>query len=102
MAEKKIDLKAFPATEEGIAEYARIIGDYKLKLEKYKADLLLYWVGNGRNEFEKTYNVMVRKIQDQIDYTWTVYEELLKSHERFIQADVDAAKAMDGIGLEGK
>jgi len=62
-------------------------------INKYKADIVDNWVGDGRDQFEKSYRVLLRKLKDGIDITWDVYENLIKSEGDLIQADVDAAKA---------
>lgn len=89
----KIDTSHFPEALENIKAMANAMEDIVDNLNDRKADLIENWVGKGRNQFEKSYKVILRKIQDGTDITWDVYENLIEAQGRLIQADVDAAKA---------
>lgn len=89
----KIDTSHFIDAYASIKEMAKSMETVVDNLNNYKADIIENWVGAGRNQFEKSYKVILRKIQDGTDITWDVYENLIKAEERLIQADVDAAKA---------
>lgn len=95
MADKNahIDTSNFPDALESIKTMAKEMEDIVDNLNGYKEKLLKNWVGKGRNQFEKTYKVMLRKLEDGRDVTWDMYEDLISAQEELIQADVDIAKA---------
>lgn len=95
MADKNahIDTSNFPDALESIKTMAKEMEDIVDNLNGYKETLLKNWVGKGRNQFEKTYKVMLRKLEDGRDVTWDMYEDLISAQEELIQADVDIAKA---------
>ncbi len=90
---QKIDTSHFPEALESIKAMANAMQDIVDNLNDRKADLIEKWVGKGRNQFEKSYKVILRKIEDGTDITWDIYENLIEAQGRLIQADVDAAKA---------
>ena len=77
-----------------IEKMAKSMEDLGDTLNDYKADLLVNWVGKGRNQFEKSYKVMKRKLDDGRDITWDMYEDLVSSQETLIQNDVDVANGI--------
>lgn len=89
----KIDTSNFPEALRSIETMAKSMETVVDNLNDYKAEIIANWVGKGRNQFEKSYNVLLRKLKDGTDITWDVYENLIKAQEELIQADVDAAKA---------
>lgn len=89
----KVDTSNFPEALSSIETMAKSMGELVDNLNDYKADILENWVGKGRNQFEKTYKMVVRKLKDGRDITWDVYENLIAAQQEFIQADIDAAKA---------
>lgn len=91
---RSVDTSHFAEAEQCLYDIAKLLGDFKLELDKVKLDMIYPWIGKGRNEFEKSYRVMVRKLDDQVDYTWELYETMLSSHEKFYLNDVETAKAM--------
>ena len=48
------------------------------------------WVGDGRNEFESQYNLLIRKVDDFGDTLLEIYEALVK-------AEADYGTADDGL-----
>lgn len=90
----RIDTSNFPDALQSIQNMAKAMEGITLNLDYYKADLISNWVGDGRNQFEKTYNIMVRKLKDGTDVTWDMYEKLVSFQETLIQSDVDTAKGI--------
>lgn len=95
MADKNahIDTSNFPDALESIKTMAKEMEDIVDNLNGNKELLLKNWVGKGRDQFEKTYKIMLRKLEDGRDVTWDMYEDLISAQEELIQADVDIAKA---------
>ena len=89
-----IDTTNFPDAIKAIEKMAKSMEDLGDTLNDYKADLLVNWVGKGRNQFEKSYKVMKRKLDDGRDITWDMYEDLVSSQETLIQNDVDVANGI--------
>lgn len=90
----QVDTSNFPDALKSIETMAKSMEGIVDDLNDYKANLTRNWVGEGRNEFEKSYKIMIQKLQDGADITWDVYENLIKSQEELIQADIDAAKGI--------
>lgn len=95
--EFKLNTDAIANVEVSIKNLVDELKDLKKDVDDYKANMLMDWVGEGRNEFEKTYNLISRKFIDQIDCAWDLYEELITAHEAYIQTDVDLAKTEEGV-----
>ena len=95
MADKSayINTSNFPDALESIKTMAKEMEEIVDNLNGYKENLLKNWVGKGRNQFERTYKVMLRKLEDGRDVTWDMYEDLISAQEELIQTDVDIAKA---------
>lgn len=89
----KVDTSHFADAYTSIETMANSMKDVVDNLNDYKADIIENWVGKGRNQFEKSYKVLLRKMKDGTDITWDIYENLLKAEGELIQADIDAAKA---------
>lgn len=97
MSDFELDTKSMSATAEQCKQLAEKMRDLRSDLEHVKNDLLSSWAGYGRNEFEKQYRLLNQQFSDIIDDTWDMYEKIIASEESYIQADVDAAKAIDGV-----
>lgn len=95
MADKSahINTSNFPDALESIKTMAKEMEEIVDNLNGYKENLLKNWFGKGRNQFERTYKVMLRKLEDGRDVTWDMYEDLISAQEELIQTDVDIAKA---------
>ena len=89
----KVDTSHFADAYTSIETMANSMKDVVDNLNDYKADIIDNWVGKGRNQFEKSYKVLLRNMKDGTDITWDIYENLLKAEGELIQADIDAAKA---------
>lgn len=86
----------FPVAIESIKTMANSMEDLVQSMDLYKAQIIKNWVGEGRNEFEKMYTVIRRKLKDGTDVTWDMHELLMAASEKLIQTDIDTAKAIDG------
>ena len=95
--EFKLNTDAIANVEVSVQKLVDQLENLKKNVDDYKANMLKDWVGEGRNEFEKTYNIISRKFTDQIDCAWDLYEELITAHEAYIQTDVDLAKTEEGV-----
>ena len=69
--------------------------------QKRQKFLLKLWAGKGRNEFEKKYKIFEQQVADIKNGLWDLYEDIVAAEEGYIQADTDAAKAMDGVSEGG-
>lgn len=90
----KIDTSNFPDALKAIETMARAMEGIVDTMDNYKAALLVNWVGKGRNQFEKSYKVMRRKLSDGSKMTWDVYEDLISAEKTLIQNDVDVANGI--------
>ena len=90
---QKIDTSNFPAALDSIKNMAKSMENVVNSLNDYKGEIISSWVGKGRDQFEKSYHIMQRKLKDGSDMTWDIYENLIQAQTELIQADVDAAKA---------
>lgn len=90
----KIDTTNFPQAIKAIEKMAKSMRDLVDSVADYKTAILKNWVGDGRNQFEKTYTYVHRKLNDGCESTWDVYENLLSAEERLIQNDVDVANGI--------
>ena len=95
--EFKLNTDAIANVEVSVQKVVDQLENLKKNVDAYKANMLQDWVGEGRNEFEKTYNIISRKFTDQIDCAWDLYEELITAHEAYIQTDVNSAKTEEGV-----
>lgn len=89
-----IDTSNFPDAIKSIETMAKAMEKVVSTMDDYKAQLLENWVGKGRNQFEKSYRIMRRKLSDGTDITWDMYEDLISSQETLIQNDVDVANGI--------
>lgn len=89
-----IDTSNFPDAIKSIETMAKAMEELVTNMDDYKALLLENWVGKGRNQFEKSYRIMRRKLSDGSSLTWDMYEDLISSQETLIQNDVDVANGI--------
>ncbi len=89
-----IDTTNFPDAIKSIETMAKAMEDIVTTLDDYKAFLLENWVGKGRNQFEKSYHIIKRKLLDESDITWDMYEKLVSSEEVLLQNDIDVANGI--------
>ena len=82
-AAKKIDTN--------IVKYQEIIRN----VNKVSNDLISSWRGEGRNEFEKDYNVIYRQMEDINDIMLDLYNALVDSDASYVQGDENIAKSLN-------
>ena len=75
---------------------AEKMGELKNDMDGLKSNLMFTWAGKGRNTFEKKYRLLSQQFGDLKDDLFEISESLLEIQEKYIQADTDAAKALDG------
>ena len=89
-----VDTSNFPDAISTIETMAKTMETLVSTMDDYKADLLKNWVGKGRNQFEKSYKIIRRKLSDGTDITWDMYEDLISAQGTLIQNDVDVANGI--------
>lgn len=89
-----VDTSNFPDALAAIEKMAGIMRDLVSDMDDYKAAILENWVGEGRDQFEKSYRVMRRELSDGTEMTWDMYEKLISAQETLIQNDVDVANGI--------
>lgn len=89
-----VDTKNFPNAIKAIETMAKEMEDVVSTMDDYKGLLLENWVGKGRNQFENSYRIIRRKLNDGADMTWDFYEDLVSAEETFIQNDIDVANGI--------
>lgn len=91
-----LDTSNFDAVIEKARKLADKMATLKNEMDGQKSNLLFSWAGNGRNTFEKKYRLFSQQFGDLKDDLYEIAESLLEIEEKYIQADTDAAKALDG------
>ncbi len=89
-----VDTSNFPDAIKAIETMAKSLESILSTMDDCKALLLQNWVGKGRNQFEKSYRIIRRKLKDGNDITWDMYENLISAEETLIQNDVDVANGI--------
>ena len=89
-----IDTANFPDAIKCIETMAKAMDDIVVALDDYKDILLENWIGEGRNQFETTYQIIKRKLLDGSDITWDMHDSLISAHETLIQNDIDVANGI--------
>lgn len=97
----KLDTSAFTKSAEAAKNLAETLEGAIAKADKAINDLYDVWAGKGRNEFEKKYKIFEQQVADIKNGLWDLYEDIVAAEEGYIQADTDAAKAMDGVSEGG-
>ncbi len=64
------------------------------ELRKQKTALAFSWKGTGCDTFEIQFRLLIRQLADVTDNLWDKGEEILEAEQAYIQADVDASKAI--------
>lgn len=67
-----------------------IVESYKnlnLEVAKITGTIQENWVGEGRNEFESQYNLLIRKIDDFGDTLLDIYEALVQAEAEYETSD---------------
>ena len=91
-----LDTSNFDAVIEKARTLADKLATLRNEMDGLKSNLMFSWAGNGRNTFEKKYRLFSQQFGDLKDDLFEIAESLLEIEEKYIQADTDAAKALDG------
>lgn len=91
-----LDTSNFDAVIEKARTLADKMATLRNEMDGLKSNLMFSWAGNGRNTFEKKYRLFSQQFGDLKDDLFEIAESLLEIEEKYIQADTDAAKALDG------
>ena len=92
-----LDTSSFADSAKAAKKLAETLEDAIADADKAINSLYDIWVGKGRNEFEKKYKIFEQQVADIKNGLWDLYEDIVAAEEAYIQADTDAAKAMDGV-----
>lgn len=93
----KLDTGSFDELIEKSAQLSERMGELKNELDGMKNQLMFTWAGQGRNTFEKKYRLISQQFGDLRDDLRQISEDIYTFAEEYMQADVDAAKALDGV-----
>ena len=91
-----LDTSNFDAVIEKARRLAGEMANLRNEMDSLKSELMFSWAGNGRNTFEKKYRLFSQQFGDLKDDLYEIAESLLEIEEKYIQADTNAAKALDG------
>ena len=91
-----LDTSNFDAVIEKARTLADEMSTLRNEMDGIKSNLMFSWAGNGRNTFEKKYRLFSQQFGDLKDDLYEIAESLLEIEEKYIQADTNAAKALDG------
>ena len=92
----KLDTSSFSNAANSAKKLAEKLEDAILDCDKAIDKLYFDWSGKTRNEFEKKYHIFESQVSDIKNGLWELYEDIVAAEESYIQADTDAAKAIDG------
>lgn len=93
----KLDTSEFANCANASKDLANKLEDAILDCDKAINSLYYNWSGKTRNEFEKKYKLFEHQVADIKNGLWDLYEDIVAAEESYIQADTDAAKAIDGV-----
>lgn len=91
-----LDTSNFDSAIKKARELAEKMGALRDEMDGAKNNLMFSWAGKGRNTFEKKYRLFSQQFADLKDDLYEIAENLLEVEEKYIQADTDAAKSLDG------
>lgn len=92
-----LDTANMDSVIEKVQDLARITEEYRQQFAKYLVDTTANWQGKARNEFDVKSHTIMQQITDITQTLYDVAEDLLTASTTYMQADTDAAKAMDGV-----
>lgn len=92
-----LDTSAFAECANASKKLAEGLENAMLTCDNAVDSLYYSWSGKTRNEFEKKYKIFEHQVTDIKNGLWDLYEDIVAAEESYIQADTDAAKAMDGV-----
>ena len=98
--------KLYTGSMDAAASACQQLGDktkqLKDDLTNAETTLLFYWEGKGRNEFEKQFRLLKEQLGDISTTLMETAEKILTAEQTYLQADTDAAKALDGKNNKGE
>lgn len=97
----KLDTSSFSDAANSAKKLAENLENAMLNCDNAINSLYWDWSGKARNEFEKKYKIFESQVTDIKNGLWDLYEDIVAAEESYIQADTDAAKAMDGVSEGG-
>ena len=65
-------------------------------------NVLIDWVGKGRNQFETQMDLMKSQLKDISDGLYDVYNALLDAEAAYVDQDEAVAKEFTKLSVEGK
>lgn len=82
-----------------IAQVQKIAETMETTKSEYREDvtkLTANWVGKSRNMFDKKSAQLIQTLTDVSQSFYDIGEDLLSASQAYMEADTEAAKAMDG------
>lgn len=96
-AEFTLDTSNMNAVAEKCETLAEKMRTLKQNLDNSKVQLLEEWYGAGSKTFQKKYHYLERQLKDLSEDLHEIAESIRKAEDAYIQADMDAAKKLDGV-----
>lgn len=94
--EFSLDTSGFASVISIADSLADKMGALKNDLDNLKNNLMFTWSGKGRNTFEKKYRLLSQQFGDLKEDLRDIAEGLKEMEQKYIQDDIDQAKALDG------
>lgn len=95
-----IDTSKIYATHAQIKEIVESYKNVNLEVANITQAIKDNWVGDGRNEFQSQYNLLIKKIDDFGDTLQDIYDALVESEAEYETSDnslkQDFIKAVEG------
>jgi WXG100 family type VII secretion target len=85
--EETIDTEKIYATHAQIKEIVESYKTVNLEVSKITQNVKENWVGEGRNEFESQYNLLIRKVDDFGDALKDIYDALVQAEADYEATD---------------
>ncbi len=92
MVNGTIDQKLISDTHQQIKELVDLFQEQKKEVTEITNRAKLNWVGEGKNEFETQYDMLISKVNDFGDSLVEIYDALVKADAEFQSVD-EALKA---------
>ncbi len=95
-----IDTSKIYATHQQIKEIVESYKEVNFDVAQITKKIKENWVGNGRNEFESQYNLLIKKIDDFGDTLQEIYDALVQAEAEYETSD-DALRQEFVKAIEG-
>lgn len=82
-----IDTAKIYATHRQIKEIVSSYKDVNAEVAEITKTIKENWVGEGRNEFESQYNLLIKKIEDFGDTLLDIYDALVEAEAEYETSD---------------